>query len=137
MTKEQEKAYKEIKDFATTLLESGGHVTATVVIAQIVRMHQVLMGHTIDEEGVEHVLSEKRTAALLDLLQDYDGKAIIWCSYGHDVKKVSAALAKEFECPVAKFYGGNEFHPRSRGAGVSYRPGVPVHGGHARRRWEG
>jgi len=108
MTAEQIKAYNEIKEFATTLLASGGHVTATVVIAQIVRMHQVLLGHTIDEEGVEHVLPEKRTAALLDLLQDYDGKAIIWCSYGHDVRKVSAALAKEFECSVAKFYGGNE-----------------------------
>jgi hypothetical protein len=107
MTKEQDKAYKEIKDFATTLLESGGHVTATVVIAQIVRMHQVLMGHTIDEQGVEHTLPENRTATLLDTLQDYGGKAIIWCSYGFDVRKVAAALAKEFECPVARFWGGN------------------------------
>ena len=108
MTKEQIKAYEEIKAFATTQLESGGHVTATVVIAQIVRMHQVLMGHTIDEEGIEHTLPENRTAALLEELQDYGGKAIIWCSYGFDVRKVSAALEKEFECPVARFWGGNE-----------------------------
>lgn len=107
MTKEQVKAYAEIKRFATTKLESGGHITATVVIAQLVRMHQVLLGHTIDEEGVEHVLPEKRTAAVLDILQDYDGKAIIWCSYGHDVRKVSAAIEKEFGGPVAQFYGGN------------------------------
>jgi len=108
MTKEQIKAYEEIKKFATTQLESGGHVTATVVIAQIVRMHQVLMGHTIDEEGIERTLPEHRTQAVLDILQDYSGKAIIWCSYGHDVRKVSEALAKEFECPVARFWGGNE-----------------------------
>ncbi len=108
LTEEQDKAYEEIKEFATTELEDGGHVTATVVIAQIVRMHQVLLGHTIDEEGVERILPEKRTDAVLDILQDYDGKAIIWCSYGHDVRKVSAAIEKEFGGYVAKFYGGNE-----------------------------
>jgi hypothetical protein len=108
LTPEQTKAYKEIKKFATTELETGGHVTATVVIAQLVRMHQVLLGHTVDEEGVEHVLPENRTAAVLDILQDYDGKAIVWCSYGHDVRKVSAAIEKEFGGPVANFYGGNE-----------------------------
>ena len=108
LTKEQVKAYREIKEYATTKLESGGHVTATVVIAQLVRMHQVLLGHTVDEEGVERILPEKRTAEVLDILQDYDGKAIVWCSYGHDVRKVSAAIQKEFGSFVAKFYGGNE-----------------------------
>ena len=108
LTPEQEDAYADMKEFATTELETGGHVTATVVIAQIVRLHQILLGHTIDEEGVEHVLPERRTAAVLDILQDYDGKAIIWCSYGHDVRKVSAAIEKEFGGPVAQFYGGNE-----------------------------
>src|SRR5699024_9739770 len=96
------------KQFATTELESGGHVTATVVIAQLVRMQQVLLGHTIDEEGIEHTLPENRTAAVLDILQDYGGKAIVWCNYGHDIRKVAAAIEEEFGGMVAKFYGGNE-----------------------------
>ena len=107
MTKQQRVAYEEMKTFATTALSQDSHVTATVVIAQIVRMHQILLGHVMDENGVEHVLPENRTEAVLDILRDHEGKAIVWCSYDHDVRKVSAAIAKELEEPVARFWGGN------------------------------
>jgi SNF2-related domain len=108
LTKQQKLAYAEMKKFATTKLASGSSVTATVVIAQIVRLHQILLGHTIDEDGVEHKIPENRTAAVLDILRDYGGKAIIWCSYGHDVIKLSAAIYEEFGEPVMRFWGGNE-----------------------------
>lgn len=109
LTSEQEKAYREIKEFATTKLSNDSHVTATVVIAQIMRMHQVLCGHVRDEMGIEHLLPEKRTDALLELLEDYSGKAIIWCSYDADIRKVSAALKEEYGGEaVARFWGGNQ-----------------------------
>jgi len=107
LTDEQKRIYKELKQFATAKLSGEKHVTATIVISQILRMHQVLCGHVRDEEGGWHTIPEKRTEALIELLEDYDGKAIIWCSYDHDIKKVSEALAKEFDCKVARFWGGN------------------------------
>jgi SNF2 family DNA or RNA helicase len=108
MTPEQEKAYREIRDFATTELSAGVHVTATVVIAQIMRLHQVLCGHTVDELGNAHHVPENRTVALLELLEDYGGKALVWCSYDTDVRKVAGALAEEYgEESVARFWGGN------------------------------
>jgi hypothetical protein len=108
MTKEQIKAYKEMKEFATTMLANEAHVTATVVIAQIMKLHQILCGHVKDEEGVEHLIPENKTAELLDLLDDYGGKAIIWCSYDVDVKKVVEALTEEYgKGSVARFWGGN------------------------------
>lgn len=108
MTKEQEKAYAEMKEFATTMLANQSHVTATVVIAQIMKLHQILCGHVKDEQGVEHLIPENKTAELLELLDDYGGKAIIWCSYDIDVRKVAAALTEEYgEGSVARFWGGN------------------------------
>lgn len=108
LTPEQRKAYDEIRNFATTQLASESHVTATVVIAQLMKMHQVLCGHVKDELGVEHEIPEHRTGELLALLEDYSGKAIIWCSYDRDVRKVAAALEKEYgEGSVARFWGGN------------------------------
>lgn len=108
MTKEQAKAYAEMKEFATTKLANESHVTATVVIAQIMKLHQILCGHVKDELGKEHLIPENKTTSLLELLDDYGGKAIIWCSYDLDVRKVSAALAKEYgESAVARFWGGN------------------------------
>ena len=108
ITAEQKKAYREIKEFATTQLASGEHVTASAVITQILRLHQVLCGYVVDEEGRTHEIPERRTTALLDILNDYDGKAIIWCSYDYNVKGVSEALTKEFgEGSTARFWGGN------------------------------
>lgn len=108
MTKEQRRAYNEMREFATTQLAKDVHVTATVVIAQIMRLHQILCGHTMDENGVEHAIPENRTAALLELLEDYAGKAIIWCSYDFDVRKITEALKAEYgPNSVARFWGGN------------------------------
>lgn len=108
MTSEQVKAYKEMKEFATTMLSNESHVTATVVIAQIMKLHQILCGHVKDEHGIEHEIPENKTAELLELLEDYGGKAIIWCSYDFDIRKVSAALVEEYGVgSTARFWGGN------------------------------
>jgi len=107
MTEEQRKAYQELKEYATTQLENGSHITATVVIAQILRLHQILCGHVKDENGSEHSIPEHRTSELIELLEDYDGKAVIWCSYDIDIRKVSEALEKHFKVKVARFWGGN------------------------------
>ncbi len=108
MTKEQEKAYREMKEHCTTMLSNQAHITATVVIAQLMRMHQILCGHSGDEEGNVQIIPENKTAALLELLEDYGGKAIIWCSYDLDIRKVAAALIEEYgEGSVARFWGGN------------------------------
>jgi SNF2 family DNA or RNA helicase len=109
MTEEQERIYRELKEFATSAIEADKHVTATAVITQILRLHQLLCGHVTDDDtGEVHEVPENRTAELLRVLEDYDGKAIVWCSYDYDVRKVSARLAKEYgERAVARFWGGN------------------------------
>lgn len=106
MTDEQRTIYNEIKEFATASLGDSGHVTATQVITQILRLHQVLCGHVGNEEGEFVEIPEHRTRSLIDLLAEHDGKGIIWCSYDADVRKVSAAIEKEFG-PTARFWGGN------------------------------
>jgi SNF2 family DNA or RNA helicase len=108
VTEEQKRIYNEIKTFATAKLEDGSHVTATIVIAQILRLHQVLCGYTMDETGRHHDIPERRTEELLELLEDYAGKAIIWCSYNYSINKVVDALRKEYgPASVARFWGGN------------------------------
>jgi SNF2 family DNA or RNA helicase len=131
MTTEQQRIYRQIKDFATASLGNEEHVTSTMVITQLLRLHQVLCGHTMSDNGVEIDISENRTAALLEQLEDVpeNEKAIIWCSYDADVKKVATALAKTYnqdlryvdqngnekikeptwpdDPVVARFWGGN------------------------------
>jgi hypothetical protein len=107
LSDDQRKAYDSMKRDAFAKL-GDGLVTAQLVIVQMLRLHQMLMGYVRDADGVIRELPEKRTEALLSLLEEYDGKAIIWCSYDYSVRKVSAALIKRYgEGSVARFWGGN------------------------------
>lgn len=109
LTKEQRRVYSDIKQYATSQLNESSHVTATEVIVQLLRLHQVLCGHATDEGGHQRRLPELRTAALLEQLEEYDGKAIIWCSYDWDIRNVSSTIAKEYgEYSLARFWGGNK-----------------------------
>jgi hypothetical protein len=108
MHPEQQRVYRDIKEKATAQLESLDHVTVSHVVTQMLRLHQVLCGHVVDEEGKIHDVPESRTTALVSLLEDYEGKAIIWVSYDRSVGKVVEALQKKFgEGSVARFWGGN------------------------------
>ncbi len=108
MPAEQRRVYDEIKEKCTVQLASGTHVTATSVIAQMKRLHQVICGHVGDELGDLQVVPERRIAAILEILSEYDGKAIIWCAYDYNVRQVADALKKEYgEESTARFWGGN------------------------------
>ena len=113
LTPEQERIYREIKQFATSEIEENAHVTATVVITQILRMHQVLCGHVGTEDGKFLDIPENRTKTLIELLEEHDGKGIVWCSYDADVRKVSLeienSIIEQVEEPTVNSYGKEEY----------------------------
>lgn len=108
LTPEQKRIYNEIKEFATSQLDDVSHVTATAVIVQLIRMHQVVCGHVVDEDGKVHDVPSNRIKTILEVLGEHDGKAIIWCTYRHELQKIVAALEKEYHPgAAAQFHGGN------------------------------
>lgn len=108
MHPDQERIYGDLREFMTAQLKEAKQVTAQNVITLMLRLHQVLCGHTRDENGDYVSIPEYRTASAVELLEDYDGKAIIWCSYDNDVRKIQAVLEKTFgDGSVARFWGGN------------------------------
>jgi SNF2 family DNA or RNA helicase len=108
MTEEQKRIYGQMKNFATAKLDETQHVTATIVITQMLRLHQILCGHTKSEDGFEVEISENRTKELLEVLDQHDRKAIIWTSYDADVKKLTKAIGERYGVDsVARFWGGN------------------------------
>lgn len=108
MTKEQARIYREVRDLATSELANKSYVTPSLVITKMLRLHQILCGHVINDEKKEIIIPENRTKQLIEILDDYEGKAVIWFSYDFDVRKVTAALTKHFgDGSVARFWGGN------------------------------
>ncbi len=110
MLPEQERIYNEMKTFCTAQLNALDYVTATQVIVQMLKLHQILCGHVVDEQGNAHEIETNRTKELLaaiDELEDHE-KVIVWCVYDADIQRVVAALrGKHGEESVARFWGGN------------------------------
>jgi hypothetical protein len=75
----------------------------------MIRLHQLLCGHTVDDEtGEIRAVPSKRLHALLELISDHAGKAIIWATYDYSIREISAALTEVYgKDAVAQFWGGN------------------------------
>jgi SNF2 family DNA or RNA helicase len=108
MTAEQARLYREMVQFCTAKLEKEERVTATIVLTQMLRLHQIMAGHTMSDNGKMVDIAENKTKEILDILENVAGKAVIWAAYDADIKKISKALIKVYGAgSVARFWGGN------------------------------
>jgi SNF2 family DNA or RNA helicase len=109
LTKEQLRIYQELKQQAIANLEGGGIVTGTRVITRMIRLHQLVCGYVRnDDDGAIQDVPSNRINALIDLLEDHSGKAIIWANYDYNIRSIQAKLIEKFgpDC-VSCFWGGN------------------------------
>jgi len=105
LTPEQKKMYSEMKKFALAELE-GKKTTATSALAQLVRLHQIICGHLTTDDGEIHTLKNNRIKELLDILEEVDGKVIIWAVYRHDIKEITRVLSERYGTnAVESFFG--------------------------------
>lgn len=108
MTAEQAAAYQQMKRYAVAELENAERVTATVVMTQMLRLHQFLAGHTTSDDGNSIDISTNKIPEMLAILENVAGKAIVWAAYDADVRKIAYAIEKVYGAhSVARFWGGN------------------------------
>lgn len=114
LSDEQRRVYKKMRDEAWVAL-SEGEATTTAVITQLLRLHQIACGHITDDDGRVHELGNGRVDALLELCEEVDGSAIVWCNYRHDIEKVARALRKVYGADsVVEYHGGVADEERER-----------------------
>tara|TARA_R110000796_G_scaffold252638_1_gene389687 strand:+ start:13511 stop:14956 length:1446 start_codon:yes stop_codon:yes gene_type:complete len=105
MSDEQKKVYKDIQKNAKAML-SKGTVTINHIITQIIRLHQISCGFVGLDGGNISELKSQRLPELLEILEETDGKAIIWANYRHDIQKIEAELSRIYgENSVGSYYG--------------------------------
>ena len=105
MTDEQRRIYKDIQKKAVSLL-SEGTVTIRHLITQIVRLHQISCGFVKLDNGSISELPYHRLSELLEILEETDGKVIIWANYRHDIQKIERELVKLYGSDtVGTYYG--------------------------------
>ena len=106
LTPEQHKAYKEMKEIALTFFEDGSVLTASTVMTQLLRLHQISCGHLVTESGETKVFKNNRITELMDILEEVDGKVIIWANYRQDIRTIYDTISKKYgKETVATYYG--------------------------------
>lgn len=95
----QMKTYRTLLKEMILELEDGGEVEAIDGGARLVKLQQMLGGFVVDVDGqVRELVSDDenpRLQAMLDEVRSSDGKAIVWCKYREDIRRVVRALAAE------------------------------------------
>lgn len=108
LTPEQIRIYDQIKGEALAMLGSEAFVSTPSVITQLLRLQQVICGHVVDDDGNVHDIPTNRLAALMETVEETDGKVIIWSRFRRDIESIAQALGKEYgHGSVAQFHGGN------------------------------
>jgi SNF2 family DNA or RNA helicase len=105
LTSEQRKIYDQMKKTATAVL--NGKVTSTMtVLTQLMRLHQITCGHFTADDGSTQLIPNNRITELMSVLEETEGKAIIWANYQKDVNQIIKEITSVYgPGSVVDYYG--------------------------------
>ena len=105
LTDEQTKAYSTIKSASLALLK-GKMATAPHVLTQMMRLHQITCGHLRNDDGTITEIKNNRLKELINLLDEVEGKVIIWANYVYDIENIVKTIGEAFgEDSIVQYYG--------------------------------
>ena len=107
MTTQQFEMYEQIRRHAMVLLDSGEMSTAPAVITQMLRLQQIMSGHLKTDDGDMLYFPSKRMEALEEIINEHNGKAIIWSRFRYDIIQITEMLNKKFGQGCAVSYFGD------------------------------
>ena len=112
LSDEQKKAYATMKSAALAHL-NGKIATAPHVLTQLMRLHQITCGHFTADDGTIQEFKNNRMSELLNLLDEIEGKVIIWANYVYDIKQIVNTISDEYgEDSIVEYYGAIESKKR-------------------------
>jgi SNF2 family DNA or RNA helicase len=108
LTEDQKDAYEKMRKLAIIELEDT-LVTAKLMLTKILRLHQIVCGFIRDDEGKDHSLKSNRISAMMDLLEESNGRGLIWANYQRSIREIETSLIGGYGADsVRTFYGETE-----------------------------
>ena len=137
LTKEQKELYAQMKKMALAML-NGKVVTTKTALTQIMRLQQITCGHFTADDGTMQDIKNNRIDELMDVLEEIEGKVVIWAHYQYDVKKIIKEIQKVHgPGSVVDYYGltpkeirQNNIEKFQNNDSVKYFVGTPATGGY-------
>ncbi len=126
LTDEQKKTYETMKSAALASLK-GKMATAPHVLTQLMRLHQITCGHLKNDDDTITEIKNNRINSLLELLEETEGKVIIWANYVYDIKQIVSAISKKYgEDSIVQYYGAVPAETRQKNIVEFQDPESPV-----------
>ena len=106
---------------------------------QMMRLHQITCGHFKSDDGDVQKVKSKRLDELLNLLDELEGKAIIWAHYRHDIESIVEEVKKKHgDDSILTYYGDTSTEDRQKAiekiqdlsSPVRFLVGTPQTGGY-------
>ena len=105
LSPDQVKLYLQMKETALANL-NGKQVTTVNALTQLMRLHQITCGHFTADDGSTQPIVNNRIKELMNVLEETEGKAIIWAHYQYDITEIIKAIVKEYgPGSVVDYYG--------------------------------
>ena len=104
LSDEQKKAYTTMKVMALAKV-NGKLATAPHVLTQLMRLHQITCGHFKADDGTIQEFKNNRMSELLDLLEEMEGKVIIWANYVYDIENIVKTISTALDENKKLLYG--------------------------------
>ena len=105
LSPDQHKLYSQMKEKALAVL-NGKMVSTTTVMTQLMRLQQITCGHFTADDGSTQEIPNNRIDELTDVLEEIEGKVVIWGHWQKDINQIIKAIVKEYgEKSVVDYYG--------------------------------
>jgi SNF2 family DNA or RNA helicase len=105
LTPDQRKLYEQMKKEAIAILK-GKQSTTVNTLTQLMRLQQITCGHFTADDGATQPIPNNRITELMDVLEETEGKAIIWAHYQYDITAIIKAVSKKYgQESIVDYYG--------------------------------
>ena len=93
LSPDQFKLYEQMRKEALAVL-NGKQTTTVNTLTQLMRLQQITCGHFTADDGSTQSIVNNRLSELMNVLEETEGKAIIWAHYQFDITSIIKDIVK-------------------------------------------
>jgi SNF2 family DNA or RNA helicase len=113
MNEEQEKFYETLRIAAIAIIQDEA-VSYNNKLTEIIKLHQVCNGFVKTNDGEIKTFKNPKLHALSDVIEESDGKMIIWANYIFNIETIIKFLKEKYgELSVVANYGAVDVNKRT------------------------
>ncbi len=95
MSKEQLECYTSLKKYARAIFQDK-EASYTNKLTELLRLHQVTCGFFVSDKGQKESFDTPKMAELCNIIDEAEGKVIIWANYIHNLEQIIQVLKKKY-----------------------------------------